>query len=126
VIFNANGDNILSYEWGLFHTSNNRAEALALYQGLIQLGKLGIDTFTILGDSAIVVSAMVQNMDLPNALLQQIIRRCRILANTMKDVRYYHVLRSLNKIAESQANKACARSLGCLICNGMESFQHIP
>jgi len=67
VIFNANGDNIPSYEWGLCHTSNNRAEALALYQGLIQLGKLGIDTFTILGDSTILVSAMVHNMDLPNA-----------------------------------------------------------
>ena len=58
-IFNANGDKIMSYEWGLGHTSNNRAEALTLYQGLIQLGKLGIDTITILGDSAIVVSAMV-------------------------------------------------------------------
>lgn len=59
VIFNANGDNILAYEWGLGHTSNNRAEALALYQGLIQLRKLGIDTVMILGDLAIIINAMV-------------------------------------------------------------------
>jgi len=92
VIFNSNGDAIHSYEWGLGHSSNDSAEALALYQGLIQLGKLGIDTVMILGDSVIVVSAMVRNRDLPNALLQQIIRWCQILGHTMKYVRYYHVL----------------------------------
>jgi len=35
VILNANEDIVLSYEWGLGHVSNNRVEALALYQGLI-------------------------------------------------------------------------------------------
>lgn len=35
VIFNANGERIATYEWGLAPISNNRVEALALYQGLI-------------------------------------------------------------------------------------------
>jgi len=35
VIYNPNGDPIVSFEWGLRNLSNNRAEALALYQGLI-------------------------------------------------------------------------------------------
>ena len=50
IICNANGDIKSAYEWGLGPLSNNRVEALALYQGLIQLQKLGISTTTILGD----------------------------------------------------------------------------
>lgn len=42
VIYNPNGYLIASFEWVLGTLSNNRAEALALYQGLIQLQELGI------------------------------------------------------------------------------------
>jgi len=37
IIYNANGEIQLSYEWGLGSLSNKRVEALALYQGLVQL-----------------------------------------------------------------------------------------
>lgn len=126
VIFNGNGDNILSYEWGLGHISNNRAEALALYHRLIQLRKLGIDSTLIFGDSVVVISSMVQNRESSNALLQQIISHCQILGQSMIGLHYYHILRCLNKNANNQANKACARPLGYLVYNGVETLQYLP
>lgn len=126
MIFNATGDIILSYEWGLGHISNNRAEALAPYQGLIQLGKLGIDAAFIFGDSTVVISSMAQKRDPLNVFLQQILSRCHILAHLMKDLRFHHTLRSLNKNDDIQANKACARPLGCPVCNGVETYHHLP
>lgn len=50
IICNTNGDIITAYEWGLRNLSNNRAEVLALYQGLLQLQKLGIHTAMIIRD----------------------------------------------------------------------------
>jgi len=58
VIFNAKGDHILFYEWGLGQISNNRSEDLAIFQGLIQLSKLGIGTTKIFADLVVVISLM--------------------------------------------------------------------
>ena len=126
MILNENGETVLSYEWGLGHISNNRAEALALYQGLLQLGKLGIEAASIFGDSTMVISSMAHKREPLNAHLQQTLSRCQSLAHYMKDLRFHHVLRSLNKDADNQANKACARSQGCLVCNGVETTQYLP
>jgi len=60
VIYNANGECVLFYEWGLGNISNNRAEALALIQGLKQLSRIGIRTTKVFGDSSIVISLMSQ------------------------------------------------------------------
>jgi len=65
IIYNANGEIQLSYEWGLGHLSNNRDKALALYQGLVQLRKLGINATMVLGDSASIISLMVTIERLP-------------------------------------------------------------
>ena len=70
IICNANADIITAYEWGLGNLSNNRTEVLALYQGLLQLQKLGIHTATIIGDSTIIISLMVQNRSASNVILQ--------------------------------------------------------
>lgn len=69
LILNANGECVLYYEWGLGNLSNNRAKALALYQGLTQLIRLGIRTVKIFGDSSVVISLMIQEKEPPNILL---------------------------------------------------------
>jgi len=74
LISNAKGECILYYEWGLGNISNNRAEALVLYQGLIQLIRLGIRSAKVFGDSSVVISLMALKKKSPNALLQQIIQ----------------------------------------------------
>lgn len=126
VICNANGDCMVSYEWGLGHLSNNRAEALALYQGLVQLSKLGIDTAHIFGDSTVVIGLMAQNKYLPNVLLHLSISRCKNLGQSFITLTFCHILRSFNKDADLLANRACHRALGSLRCYNEESHQYLP
>ena len=126
IICNANGDTILSFEWGLGPLSNNKAEALALYQGLLQLQVLGIHTTTVIGDSAIIISLMVHKRTATNLALQQLIIRCHALIQQMNEIQFIHVLRSLNKEADAHANNACHKSLGSLQCNAYETFCYLP
>ena len=126
LICNGNGDALLDYEWGLGSLSNNTAEALALYQGLIQLQKLGINTVVIIGDSAIVINLMISKRKAPNLFLQQIIGRCHTIDQQMKGNLFYHVLRTLKKEADKRANRACTHSVGNLRCNGVDQLFFLP
>lgn len=126
IIMNSNGECILHYEWGLGKVSNNRVEALALFQGLTQLGKLGINKAKVFGDSSIVIHLMVHQQDSPNTLLQQINRRNQILHQTMDDIQYYHILHNLNKRDDGCTNSACGRPVGTLIYNSKETYQPLP
>lgn len=126
VIFNANGDCIFFYEWGLGKISNNREEALALYQVLIQLNRLGIGTTKIFGDSAMVISLMAQYKESPNVLLQHIIQRCQFLNQSMTNLSFHHILCSLNKQVDTHAIRACDRPMGSLLCNAEETQQSLP
>lgn len=126
LILNANGECILYYEWGLGNISNNRAEALALYQGLTQLSRLGIRTARIFRDSSVVINLMVHQKESPNVILQQVIRRNQLLHQIMDNLQYYHILRTLNKQADRHANRACERIAGNLSCNAEEIQQPLP
>jgi len=57
----------LVYSWGLGEETNNNAEALSLWQGLTQAHKLAIKEITVIGDSRILIQAMVTN-SLPNQM----------------------------------------------------------
>jgi len=71
VIYNPSGSIIATFEWGLGPLSNIRAEALALYQGLNQLQKFGINKAMIFGDSATIISLMVSSRKTCNIFLHQ-------------------------------------------------------
>eukprot|EP00253_Pinus_taeda_P018691 PITA_18691 len=126
LIMDEKGDTILSYEWSLGKRTNNSAEALALYQGLTQLRNLGIKNATIFGDSSIIIRLMTQNRSSPNSILQQVIHRNRVLLKNFEEIQFYHILRNLNKEADSRENSACGRQIDVLRCNAVESLQPIP
>ena len=56
-----------TFSWGLGIDTNNIAEALALWQGLLIAKNKGITRLHVLGDSRIVIQAMVEG-NLPNNL----------------------------------------------------------
>ena len=120
------GDTIFSYEWSLGKRTNNSAEALALYQGLLQLKNLGIRRAMIFGDSSIIIHLMVQNQSSPNTNLQQVIHRNKLLLQSFEDIQFYHILRNLNKEVDNRVNSACGRPMGILRCNAVDSHQLIP
>ena len=126
IIYNGNGDVLIEYEWGLGTLTNNRVEALDLYQGLLQLQRLNISVVVIIGDSAIVISLMVCNIKAPNLILQQIIGQCQTLDQQMKGNLFYHVLCSLNKESNERVNRACSHTVGNLRCNGSDQHFFLP
>eukprot|EP00253_Pinus_taeda_P028450 PITA_28450 len=126
VITNEHGEEICNYEWSLGRKSNNLAEALALYQGLIQLKKLGIRKALVFGDSSIIIRLMNYNLCSPNRSLQQHIDRIKMLLANFEDVKFYHLLRNLNKQADKNTNKAVGKHEGLLKCQDREEFHPLP
>lgn len=122
VIHNTNSRIISTYEWGLGSLSNNRAEALALYQGLNQLQKFGIRKALIFGYFATIISLMVCNQKASDIFLEQMINRCQALTRKNMELRLFHVLCSLNK----EADICCCKPKSNLLCNNTKSHHHIP
>ena len=126
VITNEYGDEICNYEWSLGRKSNNIAEALALYQGLIQLKKLVIRKALVFGDSSIIIRFMNYNHCSPNRSLQQHVDRIKLLLNNFEEIKFYHILHTLNTQADNYANKAVGKHEGVLKCRDREEFHPLP
>eukprot|EP00253_Pinus_taeda_P004750 PITA_04750 len=126
VILNESGVNICNYEWSLGRKSNNNAEALALYQGLMQLKRMGIRKALVFGDSAIIIRLMIYNQRSPNSNLQQHIERIKLLLIHFEHIKFYQILRTLNTEADKRANDAVGRHEGTLRHNNREIFQPLP
>ena len=58
VIFDANGNIVSFYAWGLKHRSNNEVEWISLLLGLELVGQSNISKLIIFGDSRQVIQKM--------------------------------------------------------------------
>ena len=117
---------MVSYEWGLGIMSNNRAEAYSLLLGTSILKRIGLQNPLIMGDSAIIIAAMVSGRDFKQTALNNI--KTRIIDN-LRDIEgttFKHVLRSTNKEADEQANKVASRPVGQVRENDSSYDKAIP
>ena len=94
----------MSYAWGLGHASNNHAEYLALWQGLNQARKMDIQKLIILGDSRLIVKALHTKKMAAEIGLALTHRKVTLLLKQFRNYKAYHVLRSLNSLADAEAN----------------------
>ena len=79
VFFTPDGIIETTFSWGLGTETNNIAEALALWKGLVIAKNKGITRLTVLGDSRIVIQAIVEGT-LPNHLhLRQLLTKIQYL-----------------------------------------------
>eukprot|EP00253_Pinus_taeda_P011184 PITA_11184 len=115
IIFSPSGDPLVSFKWKLGTLSNNRAEALALYQGILQLQAQEIKKSLIFGDSAIIITLMNSRRKASNIFMQQTISRCKDLISHNQEFHFYHILRSINREADKRASQACSWSKGSLL-----------
>jgi ribonuclease HI len=116
----------LDYSWGLGVESNNIAEALRLWQGLIQAWKLEIKEITVIGDSRILIQAMVTNT-LPTQMnLCHILKKIMRLSCSFQKIDFFHVLRHLNVEADQAAKASTHLSRGHLSLNGTLVFVPLP
>ena len=122
VLIDLDGQMETKFSRGLGMETNNIAEALALWQGLLIAKNKRITERTVLRDSRIVIQALVEN-SLPNQMhLQQLIKTIHTLAHSFHKIDFYHVLRINNKEADLVANLGTTLSFRSLLINGICSF----
>jgi len=117
---------LLNYAWGLGTMTNNKSEALALWQGLRQAQERKIESLVVIGDSRLVIQAM-KTKKLPTTLhMIPIFKKIFLSISKFKEISFYHVLRGLNAQADLEANKEALLDRSILIVNSRESFSNVP
>ena len=115
-----------SFAWGLGLSSNNQAEALDLFQGLKLLKSLNIREENVLGNSQIIINAIVSNYSPLDLRLARLITRIKDLGNSFQKLNFFHVLRINNKDADLEANQAVLLSAVDMMRDGEETWEPIP
>ena len=90
------------------------------------LKDLNISEENVIGDSPIIINAMVSKSLALDLKLARLIARIKGLENAFQKLNYYHVLRTHNKEADLEANKAALLSTGVKIKDEEESWESIP
>ncbi len=106
--------------------SNNKAKALALWQGLKQAREKNIDKISVFGDSRTIIQALSLKKFPAQFQLSRILLKISLLASKFQKTSYYHVLRGLNSLADDEADRAALLSRGIISVDGRESFCNFP
>ena len=126
VIFDSSGKIVLKFAWGLGHNTNNIAEILAIWQGLCQARRLSIKHVIVIGDSSIIIQAFNLNKAPKNMVLVHYFRKFLNLLKDFDEIKFYHVLRTLNQGADHEANIGTSLNRGALLVNSTEHHEPIP
>ena len=81
---------------GSSHTTSIQAEVMAMFQGIKMLKALGLTEATVLGDSQVIINAMVTNTNLANPRLARTISRIKGMTKFLR-LEFFHILRTDNK-----------------------------
>jgi ribonuclease HI len=117
---------ILSYARGLGTETNNREETLALWQGLNQAIRNSIQEMVIIGDSRIVIKALIYHSKLQNAKLNNLLDKIHLLLGNFQSYKLYHVLQNLNDQEDIEANKGALLTAGTMQLNGTMYTVYLP
>eukprot|EP00253_Pinus_taeda_P015500 PITA_15500 len=126
VLLSPNGSEVIRFAWGLGKESNNRAEALALWQGLSQAIKGKFLSISVFGDSRIIIQALKSKKNPSQLHLSTILRKIRLIFPKFHKISFYHIPRKLNSHADMEANQGILRSKSSLFVNQVNSFCNIP
>jgi ribonuclease HI len=86
---------MLHYAWGLGTTTNNIAEAYALYVGLKLVRDRNIPQLSVSGDSMLILNEIINKHYMENNILSGILQRITTLTREFEEINLYHVKRNL-------------------------------
>lgn len=86
-------------------TTNNQAEYRALQAGLDRVGQLGIENVEVFMDSELVVKQINGQYKVKNNDLRSIFAKIMNLTGQFKSIKFIHVPRAMNKIADAEVNR---------------------
>jgi ribonuclease HI len=99
---------------------------MALFQGLKYLKDLGISEVNVFEDSQVIIKSIVTNFAPSDLCFARMIFRIKVLAKSLQNSNFFHVLRTNNKEADLEANKAVLLSVGSILRDRDESWDPIP
>jgi len=124
IILNPDEMNELKFSWGIGEDTNNIVEALALWQGLLQLTVMGTTNAPIFGDSRLIINTINSHSLPQNMRLQNILQKNKNLICSFYKIKIFHILRDLNGEASRATNIATLLKKGQLILNdNSQSFE---
>lgn len=96
------------YEFKIFigTKTNNQAEYQALIVALEELTKLRADNVLVRADSEFMVKQMLGLYKVKNAGIIPLYQRAKVLAAAFSTIRFEHVRREFNTVADRLANEA--------------------
>ena len=102
------------------------AESYGLWQGLKQLQKKGVEEVMVFGDSRLIIQVLNRGRKGKNERTIKLIKRIKSKAKTFRKVKFFHILRELNVLADIVANKSIAVGFNELIVNSVVSVEILP
>ena len=104
MILGPGGTIVLSFAWGLGLDTNNSAEALALWKGLKLALSKNILSLTVFGDSRLIIQAANSKRNPAQVHLSTILKKVKLMRSKFQKIRFFHILRNLNSMADLEAN----------------------
>jgi len=100
------GDQILTYKKYIGHATNNQAEYQAVILGLEKAKEIGASEVDVYLDSELVQQQLSQRYKVKNPDLGVLFVKVWNLAMSFKKVKYIHIYREDNKMADKLVNQA--------------------
>ena len=127
LIFSSDSEKISSFCWGLGIYSNNQAESYSLLMACQIAKNIGLKKIQIFGDSEVLIKLLNSASQFNKPSLDKTLQRIRNILKDFDRDTSFHILRELNNLADSIANKACILPLGSFSVNGEPCiFQPLP
>jgi len=80
----------------------------------------------IIGDSRIIISAIIRSSKNQSAQLDNLLDKIRLLLRSFASYKLFHVLRDLNEGVDAEANRGALLAPGSLNLNGLLSTMEMP
>jgi probable phosphoglycerate mutase len=104
-IFSESGDLLAEVSEGIGIATNNVAEYMAAIAGLERCRDLGADEVTVRADSKLIVEQLSGRWRVKQPTLIRLHGEARALMKAFRRVRFEHVPRERNKVADKLANR---------------------
>ena len=102
------------------------AEAYGLWQGLKQLQGKEVEEVLVFGDSRVIIQALNGCRSGKKGRIARLINRIRSKVKKFKKIKFYHILRGLNALADQAANNSIEAGLHDLIVNSIVTVDLPP
>lgn len=87
------GSTKLRFAWGLGHESNNRVEALALWQGLNLVIKSNFLSISVFGDFRLIIPTMNSQKNPSQVQLASTLKKIKLVLPKFHKISFFHILR---------------------------------